>query len=240
MRVATWNLERSAISRKWRMAPQLAQILSVKADVWVLTETHAAFTIPGYLALPSTPMGSRYHDLESAATIWVRDSWRVHPIQVRQPDLVTCAYVDADAGSFLMYGTIIPWLGDGRSEGIQHGARQRAAVSIQVSEWRSLMSEHPEVPLIVAGDFNITLHDGNRGYGNRAARMALRQGLDSSSLKCLTAIDFRASGALSRDNVDHICVWTGIQSSEAFSWWAVSEDGRQLSDHNGVYVDLTI
>jgi hypothetical protein len=49
--IATWNLNRPAATPNARTQAMHAQIAAVKADIWVLTETHADFALPGYQSL---------------------------------------------------------------------------------------------------------------------------------------------------------------------------------------------
>ena len=67
----------------------------------------------------------------------------------------------------------------------------------------------------------------------------LSDALRSSGLQCVTEQDFRKTQGLSRASIDHICLPEQLAGrvSKVTAWEGVVE-GRTVSDHNGVYVQI--
>ena len=231
MRIATWNLDRPWKNGKTtRAARQLEIITQVGADIWVLTETYSGFTLPGFRSVASPSSLGPYHVSESAAAVWAPESWPIKLISATSCSVIA-EVTRPDNASLLVYGSIIPYHaapgGRNWEVHINESARQSA-------EWATLKKSYPTHSLIVAGDFNMTLHD-DRGYGCAAGRQNVRRALRDLGMKCPSAVDIRALdfGHLERDNIDHICV--------DGRWTATTPDiwhYPHLSDHNGVAVDL--
>jgi endonuclease/exonuclease/phosphatase family metal-dependent hydrolase len=101
------------------------------------------------------------------------------------------------------------------------------------------------VPFIVAGDFNQT-RGASLAYRSVKGAELLDEQLKRNNLECLTEEDFGAEGKLSpdprksycRQNIDHICVTKGTFRVEKVGAWDHFTAKRELSDHNGVFVDL--
>jgi len=235
VRIATWNLDRPSKNGKTtRAARQLEKIQETPADVWVLTETYSGFTLPGCRSVASMTARASHDPSESAAAVWVPETWGLR--EVSRTGLSICAEVAPPDGlhRVLVYGTIIPWRdapGGGPWEMHAMEAERQAA------EWRSLREQFPDHVLCVAGDFNMTLHSDS-GYGCAAGRRAVREGLASAGLACVTAVDIRspAFGEVGRDNIDHICLDRRcVPSGPPVVWFE-----RGSSDHNGVAVDFEV
>ena len=95
---------------------------------------------------------------------------------------------------------------------------------------------------IAGGDFNQN-RDGARWYGTNRNRKLLSDALAETGLVCVTEVDFVRSGKLSdRHTVDHICLDDRLAASVSAvgAWERANSDGQQLSDHSGVYVDVSL
>src|SRR4051812_30650594 len=95
MRIATWNIDRCRPGSSAR-ATQLAELMGhVKADVWVLTETHRDFRSgPGYeLIAHSEAAADRDASKgECWAAIWARQLLQAEPLALRRdPERVAAA-----------------------------------------------------------------------------------------------------------------------------------------------------
>jgi hypothetical protein len=239
LRIATWNLDRSGIRRKSRIQPQLDKICEINADLWVLTETHSAIALPGYESLASERDPEYHEEGESCVTIWSR--WPLREISASILTVCGEFQLPFSSAKMLAYGTIIPWRDDGVREGAaQPWERHREAVKQQTKEWLKLRTQYPEHVLCVAGDFNENLAE-TRGYGVADAKLAIKHGLESASMRCLTQDNLRAPPFnLSRATVDHICVSNNLHATVRVEAWEGTISGMKLSDHNGVLVDLEI
>jgi len=141
-----------------------------------------------------------------------------------------------------MYGTVLPWANepgeDGRARMWEVHERE---VRRQGAEWRTLLASFPELPLVVAGDFNQD-RDGSGWYGTARVRGALTEELAAADLRCVTDRDVVADGLLRGTHlVDHVAVsrdWAAQREARVRCWERTDTDGVRLSDHPTVAVDL--
>jgi endonuclease/exonuclease/phosphatase family metal-dependent hydrolase len=110
----------------------------------------------------------------------------------------------------------------------------------QAEDWAALRRRYPDIPLVLAGDFNQNLDD-ERWYGNDETRALLRQALHQSSLVCVTEGDAIGLGMLKdRRLVDHICVSPELAVDAEFCCWErVDSQKVRMSDHPGVVAKLS-
>ncbi len=240
-RIATWNLERSGVHRKSRIPRQLNTISRLNADVWILTETHSAVALNGYNSLASQRDPSYHNDGENAVTIWSR--WPLRQIETDDPILTVCGDFQPPFGEkrILVYGTIITYGADGVREGLARPwERHRESVRKQTAEWRKLREQYPRHLCCVAGDFNENL-DGTRWYGVADAKEGIKHGLAAARMHCVTLANMRVPPFnLKRAAVDHICLSDGLSVSSRLEAWDGTENGVQLSDHNGMLAHLEL
>ena len=122
-------------------------------------------------------------------------------------------------------------------------------IMLQSRDWEKIRNAFPDTPIIVAGDFNQTRNGNGRGYGTSEGRKTLSVELLRNKMVCMTEVDFAPTGYLSqhpktaktRRNIDHICVSTDLCSNynmQAGAWDNFTPEGKLMSDHNGVYVDV--
>ena len=232
LRIATWNLDRSGIRRTGRIRRQVELMMEIGADIWILTETHASVSLPGYCQIASDPDPGYHFEGESCVAIFARSSLR--QISTHDPFATVCAEFEGPSGPIMAYGTIITYGADGVSEGLARPwERHRKAVQQQTAEWRELQERYPSHLRCIAGDFNMNL-DGRRWYGVKDAKEAVLMGLEDAGMYCATAEDLqRPPHNLSRSTVDHICL-SNSMTDVALEVWM----DKDLSDHNGVLIDL--
>lgn len=152
----------------------------------------------------------------------------------------------------LVYGTIIPYHQAGvfgaryGNLGYKSWEYHEKDLYSQSKNWRELM-EIEKLPLIVIGDFNQTRN--NKGYGTSKVRRILTDLLEDLSLKCVTEIDFSENyltedpkKGKTRNNIDHICISKDLldrmRSYEVGAWDHFTNQGKYMSDHNGVYFEF--
>jgi hypothetical protein len=253
MRIATWNLNRARPRRN--LPGLLAQIHQIEAHVWVLTETNdqtidLSRTHP--YRVSTLPVAGLHSSDERWTTIW--SQYPTEPIASYDSYVAACGRVVAPLGPLLVYGTVLPWQFDKGPTGKAKGWTEfQRVLQLQQKDWEQL---HPKPVdtldrrerFCVAGDLNQSL-DGRRWkvcnnrefYGSKALREALLRALDAADLECVTQNDLVAAGHLTtRSSVDHICLSAAMVEGAIVGAWeaAHGEEGRQITDHNGVYVDL--
>jgi hypothetical protein len=227
--IATWNLERPKL-RGWKKNPIICQQLDeIDADIWILTETNSAIN-PGtcYSEIATSPISEYHNSGENCSTIWSRyPIGRTFP--TFDPSIAVCAEILLPLGLFLVYGTIITWANDkgptGKSKKWQEHYK---SIESHAQDWAKL---NQGLPFCVAGDFNQTL-SGLSGYGTHQGRNMLSEALQKNNLVCVTdKIQF---------NIDHICLskdWAK-RVNQVNTWQGFTPEGKPISDHQGVYVDL--
>lgn len=204
LRVGTWNVEYARGVEKNRARFKL--IASLRADVWVLTETHDDLDLAGnHTAVRSEQRypkpGGRW------TTIWTS-----LPIIERlctiDPQRTVAARLDGGAaGEVIVYGTVLPWNGDTGPDESHHARgwdKFRRATREQGQEWTSLRERYPLSTLVVAGDLNQDL-GGPHYYGTKDCRALLVAQMKRANLSCLTTTDRFAPGTLAHPPIDHVC-----------------------------------
>lgn len=246
MRIATWNVERPK-PNGWKIPPvQLRRMAAVNADVWVLTETHVDHqpTEEHVHRAFCPPYADRRPSTEVWTAIWSR--WPLQELSDPAPHRrgTVTARVETPSGPLIVYGTVIPWANEPRFD---DGRRARmweaheAEIVRQGNEWQRIRTSYPDLPVIVAGDFNQD-RDGSGWYGKAAARLALTSALQAADLACVTEQDAVASGLLRTDHlVDHICVSAELTERVTVRCWdRIDDTGQRLSDHPTVAIDVTL
>jgi len=237
--VGTWNVEYAAGAD--RNALRLARLQQVPADIWVLTETHDDLDLSETHVAVSTEQRPTGRAGGRWTTIWSRQKVLAR-IEVRDPVRTVAALVQTSMGPVAVYGTVLPWHSDpGPGEHrAKNWTEQDRVLQIQLAEWRAIRADlGPDVPLIVAGDLNMSL-GGPRYYGTKRGEAALREGLAELGLGCATEYDRLAPGALQHSPIDHIVVpepWLP-RTRIAAAWEGTNEAGRKLSDHSGLVVEV--
>ncbi len=250
--IATWNLARPGYTDSARSQAILKQLRAVNADIWVLTETNEAIALEGYHAL-ATPTTSLRRRGERATMIWSR--WPLHELPVF-PDLpeaedpprvwpsyttssrdtspAVCALVEHPVAPLLVYGTIITYFGDrGPAGQSKYNDEQRRAIADHSRDWQRLRAAYPDLPMVVAGDFDATCDE--RNYPAKDTCSLLRDALETSNLNCLTPDGW----------IDHICATPGLAAEAAASepWQQMYTNGqgtgsKRVSDHCGIHVTV--
>lgn len=248
-RIATWNLDHP--KRGNRLPEQMEELAKISADIIVLTETSRGANLShmGYAGVSSIPYLVEKKERNSSA-IWSK--WPIEcAISTYDDETATCAKIKAPFGNLLVYGTILTWKMDRwpDSNGALWSLHDKE-IERQGDDWNRIRGLFPDVPLVVAGDFN-QVRDGVGSYHSPKGIGLLDTELRRNNLHCETEVDFGAEGLLNvnpwnkrsetyRHNVDHICVTTGRFEAEPAGAWDHFTTSHELTDHNGVFVDLTI
>ncbi|HEY6018967.1 MAG TPA: endonuclease/exonuclease/phosphatase family protein [Candidatus Paceibacterota bacterium] len=247
MKIATWNLDHASNSSR-PVTAQIQQLERINADILVLTETCERVDLRtlGYKSvLPHHK--NRYGKYWSV--IWSR--WPIsQQIDCYDNETAVCARIASPLGDLIIYGTIITWKNDpGSDPEVKSPAWSEHEKSILEHgiDWRAIQNGQPGIPFVVAGDFNQT-RDGSKVYCSPNGIRLLNEQLERNSLVCVTDEDFGANMKLAPDpqksgryrhNVDHICVSKSLLKAEYVGAWDHFRNGEVLSDHNGVFAELT-
>lgn len=145
--------------------------------------------------------------------------------------------------SFLIFGTVLPWIGSRwREFPASDGVAFRAALAVQAWDWKELQRGFPDEDLFVIGDFNQDLGPVHF-YGSKANREALNRALDDCQLQALTSGVGATAWKDSAQSacIDHICSSNRYWRRErpATRWPDGDKPDKRLSDHFGVEVSLS-
>lgn len=246
-RIATWNLDHP--KRGNRLPEQLEKLAEISADILILIETSPGADIShmGYAGMSSPPYQVGKKERNTSA-IWSK--WPIEKISTDDDENSTCAKIKSPFGSLLVYGTLLTYHGDKGSDGnskswVEHDKE----IERQGDDWKRIQDLFQQVPLIVAGDFNQARDKVGR-YHSPNGIAGLDKQLRLSNLVSLTDEDFGKEGKLTispwsktgeyRHNIDHICVTEGRFKVQQVGAWDHFTTSQELTDHNGVYVDLVL
>jgi hypothetical protein len=236
MRIGTWNVE-------YAYAPRLAALREVltanRADIWVLTETHEDLTPPDCEVVVHSEQRPKNWSGIRPGSRWV-SIWSRYPIitEVSLPradcERTVSALLDLGEGrTMLVYGTVMPWKGDG---GKFDWSEYHRVIPEQCAEWLQLKQTYPKAKICVAGDFNTDMGSGAY-YGTKRGIAALRAGLAACDTFCATDPSRFTTGFLSYPPIDHIALSIeDLDSTSVVAAWPA--DKKALSDHSGVIVEV--
>lgn len=252
-KIANWNLERpKSKTEKTKLA--IEKIQEVNADIIVLTETSKSVDLSEIYPFQISTLSYERTPNEHWVTIWSK--WEVvKQIETFDNFRTVSGIIKAPFGNISVFGTIIPYHQAGVS-GIRYGnlnykiwEYHEKDLYEQSENWEKLL-ETEQLPLFVIGDFNQSRFN-NQGYGTPKVRQILTDLLTKLDLKCVTEIDFSEKyltedpkkGKI-RNNIDHICVSNNLLNQmityEVGAWNHFTEQGKFMSDHNGVYIEFEI
>ena len=249
MRIATWNLDHASNSRR-PIDAQIEQMRKINADIWVLTETceRVGLHPDGYHCV-APHRKNKYGKYWS--TIWSRLPI-TQQIDCYDNETAVCAQITTPLGDVIIYGTIITWMNDPGIDPNKNSppwAEHEKSIVDHGADWRSIQDKYKGIPFVVMGDFNQTRDGASRGYRSPNGIQLLNDQLDRNQLKCITDNkDFGEKGELTPDpknkglyrhNVDHICVSRSRITVEHVGVWDHFSEGTYLSDHNGIYTELS-
>lgn len=240
LRIATWNLDRPKQNGHSKNQRRIEKICEIEADLWILTETNSAISLDGYASLASEAQPGYHSSGESYAAIWSR--WPIlRQVPTFDPYFSVCAEIDSPAGALIVFGTIITYANDpGVSGTARKWEEHRKSIESHAADWHRLRNEFPNHLFCIAGDFNQS-RDESGWYEDSDSVNMLSLALDRSALQCVTEVDMRATGLLrSRASIDHICLSPSLAKGvlAVDAWEGIMDDGRLMSDHNGVVIDI--
>jgi len=242
VKIANWNLDRPVKPSKRRREAFAHWMSEVDADVWVLTETCDDIAPGENYHAHSTRGADREGDShERWVTIWSR--YPLETLETSDPVRTVAARVRHPDEPFVVFGTVLPWLGSSwRDVPAEQGESFRAALALQLDDWKQLRSRFPREALFVLGDFNQDLAHSHY-YGSRLNKEYLKRALVEAGLTALTAAYDDPVRQRSADCacIDHICLSEGArwQPVHTICWPFGPKPEKWLTDHFGVAVECT-
>ncbi len=243
MRILTWNVERPSLTSP-KNALRIAHLRSLKPDLALLTETSIAVDLGAGFSDAHTKRSPRKPgEGEAVAAVWFREEVfsLAQVLPTTDPREAVCLELVSPAGPFVVYASILPYHGWKGPDGLSRPWEEhKKATASHQADWIALRHRFPGHHLVVGGDFN-QARDGVGRYGTRETRRLVSEALEAAGLECVTEQDFTSTLGLSRHSIDHICLSPELASSVVgIGAWEGTVDGVQLSDHNGVFVDLAV
>ena len=238
MKLATWNVE-IPVSVRRRDAIR-AHIDDVRADVLVLTETHDGL-LTGYASSVSSAPGRDGNRKPEHHWVTIWSNWELVPIATSDECRTVAARVLPESSDpFVIYGTVLPWLGSQwREHPSAGGVAFREALAVQTADWLRIRHDYPGDELFVLGDFNQDMVSP-KYYGSRANRTLLDSALLAAGLTAITA---GGGDPIRRDSapcaaIDHICANqdSAWHAEPAMRWPDEPVPVKWLSDHFGLSV----
>ncbi len=226
----------------------LALARECNADIWLFTEVHADWALPGYTTLVSEPR-SGAPERKRWSGIARRDTLRVTSIPLEDPgptDERLCLARISDPGQrrpdFLVACSVLSWSNTTWSWPTLHppglyddfASRFRAVPTSHVQ--RIVSARRADDVVIWGGDFNQSLT--GRVLGSRAGRSALLAAFDDLALDPPTAnARHLIDGALS---IDHLAVSSDWTEASSVTVITREDDPRQASDHALYLIDIRL
>lgn len=252
-KIANWNLERPKLkTEKTKLATE--KIKEINADIIVLTETSEAVDLSELYPFQISTLSYERTPDEKWVTIWSK--WEIiKKIETFDNYRTVSGIIKSPFGNISIFGTIIPYHQAGVS-GVRYGnlnyktwEYHEKDLYVQSKNWKKLI-ETEKLPLFVIGDFNQSRFN-NQGYGTAKVRQILTNLLTQLDLKCVTELDFSEKyltedpkKGKTRNNIDHICISSNLlnqmKNYEVGAWNHFTEQGKFMSDHNGVYIEFEI
>ncbi|CAA9562838.1 MAG: hypothetical protein AVDCRST_MAG33-1815 [uncultured Thermomicrobiales bacterium] len=248
MRIGVWNLKLAPVPGRARGERMLELMREWDADLWLLTEIDAAWSLPGYTAVTSGPR-SGAPPQKRWAGIMCRDD--VLLTQLARSDstpadegLCMARLVARDGNSppLLVACSVLPWATTASAwpslhatdgpDGYQNRFRYVTAVHLE----RIRRERQDEDVLVWGGDFNQSLT--GRVLGTRSGREVLSSAFEDLGVVPLTA-EAPHLGAMAC-SIDHVTVSLRWAASSAVTVVTRTDDARQDSDHALYLVDVVL
>lgn len=235
LKIATWNVE-WATPRSRRTPEILHRLADLGADVVCLTETDLRLMDGEGLAISAQhDYGYGCQTTRRKVLLWSRSPWEDIDHMGHEsmpPGRFISGSTQTSLGELAVMGICIPWSGC-RTEARRGPERKRRWEDHRqyLKCLTELLIHRHTRRLVVLGDFNQVIGTGS--HAPKALQAALQAALPPG-LKIVTSeLDFGQ-----RKSIDHIAI---SEDLAAESRGVISNvlNGRQLSDHFGVYAGLS-
>jgi len=230
MRIATWNLQRKRpTSSNGKIA--VAHLRSVAPDIAVLTEAWVDHLGADFLHADAGPTGTP-HLREEERKVVIASRWPITHVQI-ELDVPTAGrfvstVIDTPEGALTVIGICIPWFGSRVKSGETKNWEDHRTF---LRSLLPVLREDVQGPCLVAGDFNQRIP---RSRQPREVAEMLEEAFNGYAIA--TAGEQPETG---RKLIDHIAISPSLHCSNTTSWRG-DEDGKKMSDHDGVSADVSI
>ena len=235
MNLVNWNVE-WATPRSGRSPEILRRIDEHCPEIVCLTECDTSLLSKwdGYAVAASPNWGQSVANNRRKVLLWSRQPWTEvddSGSDTLPPGRFIAGSTKTSLGTVAVIGVCIPWH---NAPAIEPKAlhRQWQAHSEYISGLSAILKRSPATPLIVVGDYNQRLGQGN--YPPARLRAALQDAI-SPQLTIATA----ALGYDGRRTIDHIALSGDLAVASLAAIGNRAKDGKRLSDHFGVVASLT-
>ncbi len=233
--VVNWNIEFTT-PKSWRAPEILRRIDRYDPKIVCLTETHdELLSRQGHTICSQPDYGYTVRPNRRKVLLWSRGPWsQVDDLGIDSmpSGRFVSGVTQTSVGEVAVIGICIPWFGS-RTEA-RRGAERRRRWQDHEQYLAGLTEVLEPVEarrLIVMGDFNQAIGQGSRAP--RALQLALQRAFPPNMRIVTSDLVFQG-----RKSIDHIALsadWA-VSSLDAIS---NIHEGRKLSDHFGVIVDVT-
>ena len=233
--VVNWNIE-FATPKSWRAPELLRRIDRYDPEIVCLTETYDELLSRHGHTIGSRPdYGYGMKKNRRKVLLWSKEPWRQVDdlgIDSMPSGRFVSGVTQTSVGEVAVIGICVPWFGS-RTEA-RRGAERRRRWQDHEQHLAGLTEVLERVEarrLIVMGDFNQAIGQGSRAPG--ALQLALQRAFPPNMRIVTSDLVFQG-----RKSIDHIALsadWA-VNSVDAIS---NIHEGRKLSDHFGVIVDVT-
>jgi len=248
LRFGIWNLKLAPDPARPRGHEMIALAQDCDADIWLFTEIHVDWRLPGYARAISGPR-STGPERKRWAGIACRDSFDmiIPPIDGSGPaDEGLCMArlrpKGTDGPGLLVACSVLPWANtvDGWPSLHEPGRFDRFADRFRYvtdTHIEHMRREHQEGEILIwGGDFNESL--SGRTLLSKAGRAILVDALDKLAVTALTtSARHLVDGVCS---IDHVAVSTQSVESSQVRVVTRNDDPRQTSDHALYLVDVAL
>ena len=234
LRVVNWNVA-WATPRSERSPEILRRIAESCPDVICLTESDAGLLAQdGYTICAQPDFGQRVVNDRRKALLWSSKQWR----EVEDPGSKTLppgrfvsGITNTELGETTVIGICIPWH-NSRATGPTGTRRQWQDHREYIDGLAKILGRSSATPLIVMGDFNQRIGQGN--YPPARLRAALQDAMSPRLTTVTAALGFRGRRA-----IDHIAISADLAAESLGVISNMPDDGKPLSDHFGVVAGLS-
>ena len=216
MRIATWNVERLKHKRDLEKIKNICNEL--RADIFVLTETDEQINLnyKNIFQTEKLPDSNFYKQTENRVTIFTNYD-AVKYYQTYDKFTSVCVELETEFGNLLIYGTIIGIYGN-RNKNFKQDLLK------QIEDFKILSEKN----ICIVGDFNCSFADNC--YFTNFGRENLLQTFSDFEIELLTKNSVEC--------IDHIAISKKFLSDRKYNFaeWNIE---KSLSDHKGIFVDIT-
>lgn len=235
MQVITWNVE-WATPRSPRTPEILRRIDGHAPEIVCLTETDVGLTPrSGHVVCSRADSGYGVRENRRKVALWSREPWREIDdlgLDSMPPGRFVSGVTRTSLGDVTVVGVCIPWFGS-RTEARREIERKKRWEDHEeyLVGLAEVLARLPSERLIVMGDFNQLIGPGNRA-GHRL-RLLLQEAFQPKMRIATSNLAFQG-----RKSIDHIALSEDFRV-ETSGVVSNVHDGRKLSDHFGVFAELS-